>query len=131
MYDISVICSYKKDYIFFDTDELTCDDKQFIRDVIYRQELCNIFKLEEYDSGSIDEEIINIYSKIKSHEEFYKCIKEASNKFIFKDDDLMGLTILYSYDYMDLAHDCVSEFLKTNTISQIKIDKLKNALEEK
>ena len=48
MCNTKIICTYNTDEIFEPTDKLTERDKEFVRDVIYRQELLNIltaFKL--------------------------------------------------------------------------------------
>lgn len=129
MYDISVKCTYKSDNVFLSSDNISNDEKEFVRDAIYRQELCNIFQMEDYDGHIIDKELTNIYEKMKHLPDFYKCIKIAASKFIFPDDDIMGMSILYSFDYMDLTHICVSEFLQTNNISNENLQILKKRLE--
>jgi hypothetical protein len=49
---------------------------------------------------------------------------------LLSDDEEFGLCILYSYDFMYLTHDCVSDYLKTNFIMEDKIKKLKQCLNE-
>jgi hypothetical protein len=41
-------------------------------------------------------------------------------------DEEFGLTILYAYDYMDLTHLCVSEYLLHGTVNETHISNLKN-----
>lgn len=130
MYNTSVICTYNSGNVFLPTDDIDDDSKNFVRNVIYRQEMCNIFEMDEYDSNIVDKELSIIYEKIKDNHEFYSCIKSAASKFIFPDDDLMGMTILYAFDYMEVTHTCVSEFLNKNTISDDNLEKLKNLLEK-
>ena len=53
-------------------------------------------------------------------------LKAAGN--IISEDLLLGLCILYSYDYMHLIHDCVSEYLDTGFISLESIDRMNKIL---
>ena len=39
MYNTSIICTYNTPEVFVETDEVSNDERQFIRDVIYRQEI--------------------------------------------------------------------------------------------
>ena len=45
MYNTKISCTYNTLEVFLDTDEVTEKEQEFIRDVIYRQELLNIFEL--------------------------------------------------------------------------------------
>lgn len=130
MYNTSITCTYNSDNIFLSTDKIDDDSKNFVRDVIYRQEMCDIFGMNDYDGNIVDKELNDIYNKIKYHDEFYSFIKIAASKFIFPDDDLMGMAILYSFDYMNMTHICVSEFITKNTISSDNLKKLKDILEK-
>jgi hypothetical protein len=44
------------------------------------------------------------------------------------DDFEIGLMILFSYDYMNLSHICICEFLENGKISEENISKLRTAI---
>jgi hypothetical protein len=50
MYDTNHLSmTYHTTEVFLETDEITDDEKDFIRNCIYRQELVNLFNLEEFE----------------------------------------------------------------------------------
>ena len=49
MYDTKFVCTYHTPEVFLDTDNVTEDEKEFIRNTIYRQELLYILGMDEYN----------------------------------------------------------------------------------
>jgi hypothetical protein len=47
---------------------------------------------------------------------------------VMSEDPQTGLCILYSFDYMYLIHECVSEYLDTGFISLDSIDRMNKIL---
>jgi hypothetical protein len=130
MYNTKVICTYNTDEIFSEMDKINSEDETFIRDAIYRQELLNIFGIEEYNDKEMNDAIHNLYEKVKECKEckeLKECMVKLSSDFMSLDEEL-GLLLLYSYDYMYLTHICVSEFLETGKISHNNIFNLKNQI---
>jgi len=127
MYNTEVVCTYNTNDIFLETDKLSELDKGFISDAIYRQELLNILCIEDYNGIELDNAIVDLYEKIKGCEELQKYIKKLANDFS-SSDNILGLMLLFSYDYMYLTHICVSEFLNTGNISKTNIFNLESLL---
>jgi hypothetical protein len=127
MYNTEVVCTYNTNDIFLETDKLSELDKGFISDAIYRQELLNILCIEDYNGIELDNAIVDLYEKIKGCEELQKYIKKLANDFS-SSDNIIGLMLLFSYDYMYLTHICVSEFLNTGNISKTNIFNLESLL---
>ena len=115
MYNTNVVCTYNTLDIFLETDNITEKEQEFIRDVIYRQELLNIFELEDYNETKLAEAIHELYEKIKECKKLKECMMKLASQFMNKDAEF-GLTLLYSFDYMYYTHVCVSEFLETGKI---------------
>jgi hypothetical protein len=112
MYDTTVICTYMDDDVILESDGVNDDEASFIRSCIYRQELLNIFCLEEFNESEINKQFDILYEKAKGCvqlEEFF--------------NDLLGFTILYSYDYLYLIHPLICELLETGTIKTTAIFK--------
>jgi len=128
MYNTKIICTYNTSEVFLETDTITEKEKDFIRNVIYRQELLDIFNINEYQDTELSNAIHQLFLQIETCKELEECILEVLKIFLIKDYEV-GLFILYSYDYMYLMHDCVCEYLETNTIRADTIIKLKNALQ--
>jgi hypothetical protein len=127
MYNTEVVCTYNTESIFLETDELTEHDKEFIMDAVYRQELLNIFDIEDYDDMKIDIAMMNLYENIKGCKELEKSIKKIAGD-LYSLDGIIGLMLLFSYDYMYLTHVCVSEFLKTGKVSETNIFNLEKKI---
>lgn len=127
MYNTSIICTYNTPEVFVETDEVSNDERQFIRDVIYRQEILNIFGLEEYNKELFDDKITELYDKIINNDDLNLCMLELASHLHSKDKKL-GLLLLISYDFMHLAHKCICEFLNTNHISEENLYNLKTLI---
>lgn len=133
IYNTKYVCSYNDSDIFLESEIeiLNDDEKQFVRDILYRRDLCNIFKIkEEYFDEKIITNIINdLYANINGEKFLESCITKVSNNF-FSNDLELGFLILFSFDYLYLLHPCISEFIETGKISQTNnsLSKLKKLL---
>ena len=130
MYNTKVECTYHTSEIFLENDNISEWEKNFIRDVLYRQELLNIFNINEYNEQKMNTAICDLYNIINDCQELKECIIKVANKLMIEDTAEVGLMILYSYDFMYLTHICVSEFLENGKITENNISKLKNKLFE-
>jgi len=126
MYDTKYECRYNKDDIFLETDDVTDDEKEFIRNILYREDLLNIFSINENDEFNFSV-ISELYNLVYKSRELMECMKIAASK-IFSEDEGSGLCILYSYDYMYLTHKCVCDYLENGEIMQNNLILLKNNL---
>ncbi len=127
MYDTKYECRYCKDDIFLETDEASEDEKGFIRDILYREDLMYIFNIEDDDSLNDFVFISELYNLLCKCDELKECMKLAAAKIVSENEE-MGLCILYSYDFMYLTHKCVSAYLENGVISETDLTLLKNNL---
>ena len=134
MYNTKVVCTYNTPEVFLEMDNVTDDEKLFIRDVIYRQELLDIFGIvfeNEYDNVNCDLKIDNsvheLYVRVKDCSDLKKYMVKLASNYMSTDEE-MGLMLLFSYDYMYLTHICISEFLETGKISDNNMKNLENIL---
>ena len=117
MYNTKFECRYYKDDVFLETDNVTYDEKDFIRNILYREDVLNIFLIDFNDDFEVFNNAINtLYDKIKFFLPFKECMKKMAT-MIMSEDEQAGLLLMYSYDYMYITHKCVSEYLETGTIS--------------
>ena len=131
MYDTKFVCTYNTPEVFLDTDNISQEEKDFVRDAIYRQELLNIFGIDEYNEKEMDkameEAISELYIKVKDCDALKECILKLADNFMIT-NNLVSLMLLYSYDYMHLTHICISEFLENGKIEENNILKLKEII---
>jgi hypothetical protein len=111
-----------------DIIKLTKEEEEYTRDIIYKEDLINIFNLKECDGFECFNDILSkLYEKIKNNQDFKECMIISASKLLSTDEQA-GLCILYSYDFMYLMHDCISDYLKYNLVMEDKIKKLKQCL---
>ena len=120
IYNTKYICSYNDSDVFLESEIeiLNNDEKQFVRDALYRRDLCNIFNIEDqdFDEKIINDVISNLYKNIKGEKFLESCTEKASNHFFNNVDLELGFLILFSFDYLYLLHPCLSEFIETGKI---------------
>lgn len=127
MYNTKFICTYHTPEVFLDTDNITNEEKEFIRNTIYRQELLYVLGIEDYNEAEINKAMNEIYNKAKENDELKKCMNKLAGQFM-KADEEIGLMFLFSYDYMHLTHICISELFETGKITDKSLSNLKNIL---
>ena len=127
MYNTQVVCTYNTPEVFLETDDITGDEKAFVRDTIYRQELLDIFCENDGNDDKLSIAINELYTKVKYCEQLTKCMLKLAGKYMATNEEF-GLMLLFSYDYMYLTHICICEFIETGEISNENITNLEKAL---
>ena len=100
-----------------------------IESELYRLDLLKIFQIDNYNDNIITSTIDKIYdifienNQNTSIKRFRKILNKASQLFM-STDEKFGLTILYSYEYLDSAHKCICKLIQTNTIDENTLDTL-------
>ena len=126
MYDTKFECRYHRDDVFLETDQVTDEEKHFIRNILYKEDILNIFVIDFDDDFEVFNAVMNkLYQKIKECLPFKECMKKLA-AIIMSEDEKSGLMLMYSYDYMYITHRCVSEYLDTGNISEKNINLLKD-----
>lgn len=126
MYNANYECRYYKEDVFLETDEVNDEEKEFIRDVLYKEDLMNIFDMEDHDTFDLfTNKFSELYQYVKNYEPLHKCMKKLASE-VFTEDMESGFYVLYSYHYMYITHKCISEYLHTGLISDENIKLLEN-----
>jgi hypothetical protein len=131
-YNTNFICTYNTENIFLETDNISMKEKEFIRDVIYRQELLNVLGINEFHEQVVYEKIHQLYNLLYDCADFNECITQLASQYIssraLATNNEYGLMLLFSYDYLHQTHVCISEFLQTQKISRENIEELKKLI---
>jgi hypothetical protein len=127
MYNTKAICTYNTQEVFLDSDIVTNEEKDFIRDTLYKAELLAILGIEEFDETKTNIVMHNLYKKLENCQELKECMIYLANRFMSEDLEL-GLMLLFTYDYMYLSHICICEYLETGKITENNISKLKSII---
>ncbi len=111
----------------FEGDE-TEEDKETIRTLLYQKDLLGVLNETEFDEDVINKKVRDLFGILKKNDDLLFCMKEISKKCIFSNEDI-GLMMFFSFDYMYLSHPCISEYLKTGSISETNLNILKKAIQ--
>ena len=110
------------------------EEKEQLRDVIYKYDLLSIFGLDDFLEEIILEKMSNLYNIIIENAEIKNICSTISDSIstngIFKkineNDNFEYFMVLFSYDHLHLFYPCICEFLEKGAISNEKITALKN-----
>ena len=128
MYNTKIVCTYNTSEIFLEHDKISDNEKEFVRDAIYRQEFLNILGIEDYNNYiEMESKIHELYKKVNNNTFLKECMLKLSGKF-FNIDHEFGLMLMFSYDYMYLTHICISELLDTGIISETNMSNLRSII---
>ena len=127
MYNTKVICTYNTPDVFSVDDTINEEEKGFVRDTLYRQELLNILGMEDFNDSEMEKTIHELYKKVSDQPFIKECLLKLCGQFMSIDCEF-GLMIMFSYDYMYLSHICISEFLDTGSISEKNMSKLRSII---
>lgn len=109
-------CTYYLDNIFLETDLITDQEKDFIRNCIYRQELLNTFDLEDFDEIILESSVRLVYTLVKNEQKFSNFIEILINAFpLTKEEECF--MVLFSFDYFFITLECLKDFFKNGDIS--------------
>lgn len=130
MYNTKYECRYHKEDVFLETDQITEDEKDYIRSILYKEDFLNIFYIDgDDDFNKFDEVISELYKKLGSCSKLRECMKKVAAKLISENEE-HGLCVLYSYDYMYLTHKCISNYLEHGTLLDEDYNKLINLIDK-
>jgi hypothetical protein len=131
MYNIKYECRYNKDNVFLETDNVTDDEKDYIINILYREDLFNILDINDTEEVEcFDTTICDLYKQLINSNELRECMRQASATIISENEEL-GLCILFSYDFLYITHSCICEYLESGKIADDKIQLLKNKINNK
>lgn len=134
-YNTEYECSYNNDDIFLPTDEISQEDKNIVREILYKNDLLRIFGVEDSEENNktidnlLDDVMQNVgvlFEYLKKSTELLSLAKQLS--FNGTDEDY-GFYLFLSYDLLYISHICISEYLKTENISKINLNKLKEQID--
>ena len=119
-YNSKYVCSYNDSDIFLESEQqiLNEDEKGFVRDALYRRDLCNIFKIDDqcFDEQKFRNNIIELFKHINGKEFLTLCMPK-DNTDVYNLE--LSFIILFSFDYLYLVQPCISEFFETGKISNL------------
>ena len=125
VYNTKYICTYNLSDIFEDSDNIYENEKYFVREAIYRQDLLNILNMDEYNEEQMNHAVHELYEKVKDSNDIMDCANKLAGHFLSQDPEL-GLMILFAFDYLHFTHVCISEYLETGQITEKNIWNLRS-----
>jgi len=119
MYNTDYECIYYKDDLFLDSDNLTEENKVLIRNDLYRNDILNIFQMEDYNEELLSENFDDLYHKICNCTQLMSCVSRLTNEYYgFNEDNKFGIIFLFTYDNLYLFHPCICDYLLDGVIKE-------------
>jgi hypothetical protein len=121
-YNTKYVCSYNDSDVFLESElaVLNEDEKNFVREALYRRDICNIFNIDDQilDEKKISDNISELYKLIRGEKFLEYCTTKISNNLFCNSDLELGFMVLFSFNYLYLVHPCMSEFIETGKINE-------------
>lgn len=107
---------------------------------LYRIQLLQAFNMNTWDDDAINDTVTEIYRKISQDTDFKIIFVKAQNNkslnemlALFNEDESIEqneiiFTMLFKYEYFDLLHRCISDYLREGQIKKDNFEMLINAL---
>lgn len=94
----------------------------------YQAALLSLFNLTEYDNAVIQPAIDEMYDTMRENPEWIALLKELTGKHLltYEVDMAIGLTLLLSYDYLELFHIALKQYHVDKTTNLHAIHALLN-----
>lgn len=127
MYNTKVVCTYHTNEVFLESDQITDEDRYFVRDAIYRQEVLDILGMEDYNEAEMLRTVHDLFQKVGECDELKECGLKLAGHFMSNDSEF-GLMLLFAFDFMYLTHICISEYLDTGKMSEQNILNLREVV---
>jgi hypothetical protein len=98
-----------------------------IAEIIYQNELLQVFDLIEFDENKINEKIKTLYELLIQNNEFKRFLeKNVKHKL---DNNLQSkFILLFNYDYFHIFYEILREYLTNNKLSDKLLDRLRMVL---
>jgi len=136
-------CTYHLPEVFLETDQVTSEEAEFVRNCIYRQELLNFFDLEEFDECFLESKVAELYKIVileeegleeKGEQEQEEKVFELFLDILQKNYSFFSreqcFSLLFSFDFFWITQLCLKDYFETGIISQPictkLLEKLKN-----
>ena len=110
-------------------------DDEFGQDYLYRAQLLQAFGLDKWDEDEVSIIMDNTYTKIKAVTVFRELFEAARKnkeidsliKLIYEepgqeeqdiDDNKLVFELLFKYEFFDMTHKCLSEYLREGRVKE-------------
>lgn len=127
-YDYDLLCTYH-----------LIENDENLSSLCYQNQLLQVFKLNNYDSQKIDNNIIKLFNILRDDEEILEIIDILSNKLtIFqflkqnnqKLDNSFIFQMLFSYDYFYLFHNSFIHYKTNKSLNKSCFSELKQFISQ-
>lgn len=87
-------------------------DISYKDDASYQAALLSLFNLTEFDNAIIQRAIDEMVDTMRNNPEWVALLKELTGKHLltYEADMAIGLTLLLSYDYLELFHIALKQY---------------------
>jgi hypothetical protein len=121
-------CSYYTPEVILETDNITKQDEEFVRNCVYRQELLNLFDLDDYHEHQLQEKIDLLYEELHTQLDFEKILSKFTSSGMFCKET--AFMVLFSFDFLHATQLCLFDYLENRKVKNENVDSLLKLAEE-
>jgi len=107
--------------------EISEHEKYIIQQKLYKQDILSIFFLDEFNETELNINVHQLYERVTPNEKLTSIALKAAALVMSMDEEL-GFLVLFSFDYLYVTHDCITEFLKSGSISDKNMSRLEQLI---
>lgn len=128
-YNSNYNCIYLNEDLFTHDEsyDITGENKDMIRDDLYRNDFLNVFNLDQYNEEIIEKIVDELHEQIINCEllKEYIC-KFASEYNIDNSNTNYAIIFLFSFEHLYFFHPCICDYLNHGYISEVNLNKIKS-----
>jgi hypothetical protein len=121
-------CSYYTPEVILETDNISKQDEEFVRNCVYRQELLNLFDLDDYHEHQLQEKIDLLYEELHTQLDFEKILSKFTSSGMFCKET--AFMVLFSFDFLHATQLCLFDYLENRKVKKENVDSLLELAEE-
>lgn len=124
MYNTKYICLYNQVF-----QNLSEDSYESVQNNLYKQDILEIFQVDEFDDEKINDIMHKIYEKVKNNIELSEIMSLLAATLLSTDKEI-GFMLMFAFDYLYLSHSCISEYLEKGKITMEKLIEFMEKIED-
>jgi len=127
IYNTNYNCIYLKEDLFTDTEgySLTDENKDMIRDDLYRNDFLNVFYLDNYDEDIMGKVFNELHEQFIKFDLFKEYMCKFAKDYNMENNTNLSIIFLFSFDSLYYFHPCICDYLNYGYVTEENINQLK------
>jgi len=127
IYNTNYNCIYLKEDLFTDSEsyEITDENRDMIRDDLYRNDFLNVFNLDSYNEDVIGKLFDELHDEIINCDLLKEYMCKFGREYDIENNTNFSIIFLFSFEHLYFFHPCICDYLIHGYISEVNVNNLK------